>query len=202
MGNEEYARQNNSFGLTTLRVEHAGVSERRVRFRFRGKSGKEHEVAVNDRRVARVVRRCQELPGEELFQYLDDKGEVRSVDSSDVNDYLRGVMGEDFTAKDFRTWGASVLALDALLAIGPAETEKATKHNLVVAVKQVSECLRNTPAICRSSYIHPAIIDAYQSQRLEELSAEDRAVEVKGLSAQELRLLRFLRRAAADHFSN
>jgi DNA topoisomerase I len=199
VGNEEYARQNNSFGLTTLRSDHAGVSSTGVRFRFRGKSGKEQEVAINDRRVARVVGRCQELPGEELFQYVDEDEEVRTIDSADVNHYLRGVTGEDFTAKDFRTWGGSVLALDALLAIGEADTQTAIRHNLVVAVNEVAERLRNTPAICRSSYIHPAIIEAYQAGRLTDLTAQnDEPASGDGLSPEEQRLLRFLSKAAAE----
>jgi DNA topoisomerase I len=199
VGNEEYARQNNSFGLTTLRSDHVGVEGAEVRFHFRGKSGKDQELALKDRRIAGVVRRCQELPGHELFQYLED-GETRTVGSADVNDYLRDAMGEEFTSKDFRTWGASVLALDALLSIGPGASESAIKKNLVSAVKMASEQLHNTPAVCRSSYIHPAIFEYYQSGNLADL-AENGGGAPSGdsrLTEQEQALLRFLRRASSS----
>jgi DNA topoisomerase-1 len=161
VGNVEYARDNGSFGLTTLRTRHVDVSGSTVRFRFRGKGGRAHEVGVRDPRVARVVRRCQELSGQELFQYVDDDGTVASVGSADVNAYLREASGEDFTAKDFRTWAGTVLAAVALATIGAAESVTRAKRNLAKTVAAVSQLLGNTPAICRRCYVHPGVMDAY-----------------------------------------
>jgi DNA topoisomerase I len=162
VGNEEYARANNSFGLTTLRDRHAAVEGSTVRFAFRGKSGKEVEVDIQDRRLARVVKRCRELPGQELFQYLDDEGARQAVGSGDVNAYLREVTGEEFSAKDFRTWGGTVLALGALSALAANGTGAGeASRNVVQAVKEVAEQLGNRPAICRKYYIHPGVLDAY-----------------------------------------
>jgi DNA topoisomerase I len=161
VGNEEYARQNRSFGLTTLRDRHASVEGYKIRFRFRGKSGKEHEVGVQDRRLSNLVKRCQELPGQDLFQYVDDSGRVRNVGSSDVNDYLREIGGEDFTAKDFRTWAGTVLAAWALQEFQAVDSHHRAKKNVVRAIEQVAERLGNTPSVCRQCYVHPTIIDAY-----------------------------------------
>ena len=161
VGNEEYARENRSFGLTTMRDRHATVGSSRITFRFRGKSGKQHEIPVTDARLARIVRRCQDLPGQELFQYLDDDGERRSIDSADVNDYLRDISGDDFTAKDFRTWGGTVLAAWALKEFEQFDSEAQAKQNVVRAIEQVAEQLGNTPAVSRKSYVHPSVIDAY-----------------------------------------
>jgi DNA topoisomerase-1 len=161
VGNDEYARLNRSFGLTTLRDRHARIEGSAVRFRFRGKSGKEHEVGLRDRRLARVVRRCQELPGQELFQYVDDDGAVRDVASDDVNAYLREISGGDFTAKDFRTWAGTVLAYRALKALQPATDERGARKNVVEAIRQIAGRLGNTAAVCRRSYVHPAVLDAY-----------------------------------------
>ncbi len=166
IGNQEYARENESYGLTTLHNEHAEVAGTRVRFRFRGKSGKEQEVDVQDRRVAKIVRRCQELPGYELFQYVDDQGERRMVESSDVNEYLQQLSGQEFTAKDFRTWAGTVEAADALRALGGAETESEKKHNIAQAIKMAAEHLGNTPAICRKCYVHPGLLEAYSEGML------------------------------------
>jgi DNA topoisomerase-1 len=166
IGNQEYARENESYGLTTLHNEHAEVAGTRVRFRFRGKSGKEREVDVQDRRVAKIVRRCQELPGYELFQYVDDQGERRMVESSDVNTYLQQLSGQEFTAKDFRTWAGTVEAADALRAIGGAETEAEKKHNIAQAIKVAAEHLGNTPAICRKCYVHPGLLESYSEGML------------------------------------
>jgi DNA topoisomerase-1 len=165
VGNEEYARANGSYGLTTLRGRHATVTADGVRFRFRGKSGVVHEVGVSDRRVARIVRRCQELPGQELFAYLGDDGEVRYVGSSDVNDYLRGTAGAAFSAKDFRTWAGTLLAARALAAIPAPTSERQRKSAIVAAVKRVAAELGNTPAVCRRSYIHPAVFAAFEDGR-------------------------------------
>ncbi len=161
VGNDEYARSNKSFGLTTLRTRHANVSGTRIRFKFRGKSGKQHEVGLTDRRLAVVVRRCQELPGQELFTYVDEDGEPRDVASDDVNDYLREISGADVTAKDFRTWAGTVLAYRALRALAPGPDDKAARRNVVDAVRFTSERLGNTPAVARRSYVHPAILEAY-----------------------------------------
>jgi DNA topoisomerase-1 len=165
VGNEEYARENDSFGLTTMRSRHVDVAGATLRFRFRGKSGREHEVAVADRRLARVVRACRELPGHELFQYVDESGERQAVDSADVNEYLRAVTGEDFTAKDFRTWGGTVLALAALRA---ADRELEARRAIVDAVKRVADRLGNRPATCRKYYVHPAVLAAFLDGSLSE----------------------------------
>jgi DNA topoisomerase I len=161
VGNDEYARLNNSFGLTTLRDRHARIEGTRVRFRFRGKSGREHEVGLRDRRLASVIRRCQELPGQELFQYVDDDGEVRDVSSDDVNAYIREISGGDFTAKDFRTWAGTVLAYRALRALQPAGSATAARRNVVQAMRETAGRLGNTPAVTRKSYVHPAVLEAY-----------------------------------------
>jgi DNA topoisomerase-1 len=161
VGNDEYARTNRSFGLTTLQDDHVKVSGSTLRFQFRGKGGKQHSVSLNDKRLARVVRRCQALPGEDLFQYVDEEGVQQTIGSSDVNDYLRETTGEDFTAKDFRTWAGTTLALEALEQLGPAATEKDAKATILQAVDQVSEQLNNTRAICRKYYVHPLVFDHY-----------------------------------------
>jgi DNA topoisomerase-1 len=161
VGNEEYARDNKSFGLTTLRDRHASVGSKRIHFRFRGKGGKADEVEVSDARLARIVGRCQDLPGQELFAYLDEAGEIHSVESSDVNDYLREISGHDFTAKDFRTWAATVLAVRALTGQEPIGSAAQGNRVVVRAIQSVAEWLGNTPAVARSSYVDPGVIDAY-----------------------------------------
>lgn len=161
VGNKEYARQNNSFGLTTLKDGHVDIEGSKLRFEFRGKSGKDHQVEIQDRRLARIVKQCRDLPGQKLFQYLDDGGERQSVSSEDVNAYLKETTGEDFTAKDFRTWGGTVLALSALLEIGCLDDEKAAGKAVVEVIKRVSSDLGNRPAICRKFYVHPAVIDSF-----------------------------------------
>jgi len=161
VGNDEYARQNGSFGLTTLRDRHAKVRGGTVRLTFRGKSGKEVEAEVTDRRVARVVKQSQELPGQELFAYIDDSGERRTVSSQDVNDQLRETTGADYTAKDFRTWAGTVLAAVALRGLEGFESEAEAKHNVVKALDRVARRLGNTRAVARRSYVHPAVLDSY-----------------------------------------
>jgi DNA topoisomerase-1 len=161
VGNEEYARTNKSFGLTTLRNRHVKVDGSDVEFRFRGKSGVYHKVQVHDRRVARIIRRSRDLPGQELFQYVDDDGETHSIDSSDVNDYLRAITGEDYTAKDFRTWSGTVLAALALQEFEKFDSEAQAKKNIVRAIESVAEKLGNTPTVCRKCYVHPVVLDAY-----------------------------------------
>jgi DNA topoisomerase-1 len=166
VGNDEYARLNKSFGLTTLRDRHAEIEGSRVRFRFRGKSGQQHEVGLRDRRLATVVKRCQELRGQELFQYVDEDGAVRDVASDDVNDYLREIAGADFSAKDFRTWAGTVLAYRALHALQPAGSETDARRNVVAAIRETAGRLGNTPAVARKSYVHPAVVEAYMDGRV------------------------------------
>ena len=161
VGNEEYARENKSFGLTTMQDRHVDVKGSKLRFRFRGKSGRQHEVDVTDRRIARIVSNLQDLPGQSLFQYVDDEGKVRDITSQNVNEYLREITGEDFTAKDFRTWSGTVLAAIALRAAGEFETKKQARTNIKNAIEAVAKVLGNTPAICRQCYIHPAILETY-----------------------------------------
>jgi DNA topoisomerase I len=168
VGNEEYARQNHSFGLTTMRDQHVEVSGATLRFEFRGKSGIRHCVEVHDRRLGRVVKQCQDLPGQELFQYLDEKGERRSIDSSDVNDYLRAAGGEDFTAKDFRTWAGTVLAARALAEFESFDSQAQAKRNVVAAIESVAKRLGNTKGVCRKCYVHPAVLDAFLDGTLAE----------------------------------
>lgn len=161
VGNDEYARLNRSFGLTTLRTRHARVTGTRIRFRFRGKSGRQHEVGLRDRRLASIVRRCQDLPGQELFQYVGDDGEPHDVASDDINAYLREISGADVTAKDFRTWAGTVLAYRALRALDAGGDDRTARHNVIEAVRFTSDRLGNTPAVARRSYVHPAVLEAY-----------------------------------------
>ena len=161
VGNEEYARTNRSFGLTTMRDRHVAVDGATVAFKFRGKSGIYHAVDLGDRRLARVVKRCRDLPGQDLFQYLDDDGQAQTIDSADVNAYLREVSGEDFTAKDFRTWAGTVLAALALQEFETFDSEAQARKNIVRAIESVAERLGNTPTVCRKCYVHPEIIQSY-----------------------------------------
>jgi len=161
VGNEEYARSNGSFGLTTLRDKHVRIDGARLEFHFRGKSGVEHLIELNDRRLARIVSRCRELPGYELFQYLDDEGNRGSIDSEDVNEYLRRISGQDYTAKDFRTWAGTLLAALALREFEKFDSQAQAKKNLLRAIESVSAKLGNTPAICRKCYIHPIVMESY-----------------------------------------
>jgi DNA topoisomerase-1 len=197
VGNEEYARTNKSFGLTTMQDNHAKVSGSTVRFRFRGKSGKFHDIAFTDARLARIVRRCQELPGRELFQYLDDDGNVQGIGSADVNDYLRDVTGREFTAKDFRTWTGTVLAAQALQDMSEFTSDAQAKRNVVAAIEAVAGLLGNTKSVCRKCYIHPTIIDAYMDRTLTRtLSARARklAESPESLSRTETAVLALLQR--------
>jgi DNA topoisomerase-1 len=198
VGNEEYARDNGSFGLTTFRDRHASVRGSKVQFRFRGKSGKVHEIGVQDRRLSRIVKSCQELPGQELFQYLDGRGRRRAVTSSDVNDYLREVTGQAFTAKDSRTWAGTVLAAWALRELQGAPTKAQAKKNVVRAVERVAGRLGNTVAICRKCYVHPVVFDAYLEGTLvdtlqQRLDHEVRAGE-DHLQREEMAVLALLHR--------
>lgn len=161
VGNDDYARSNKSFGLATLRNRHVRIEGSELRFRFKGKSGKEWALSVRDRRVAKIVKACQDLPGQELFQYYDEAGERRDVTFSDVNDYLREITNEDFTAKDFRTWAGTVLAAVALEAFEAFDSEAKAKRNLREAIETVAARLGNTPTICRKCYVHPQVVDCY-----------------------------------------
>jgi len=161
VGNEEYANNNRSYGLTTMLDRHAKVNGSKVQFRFRGKAGKNHTIEVEHPRLARIVKNCQDLPGQELFQYIDEDGKQQDVKSEDVNEYLREIVGNDFTAKDFRTWSGTVLAAMALSELRKFDTKAEAKKNIVAAIERVAERLGNTPAICRKCYIHPAVIDSY-----------------------------------------
>jgi DNA topoisomerase-1 len=172
IGNESYARENNSFGLTTLRRRHVDINGSRLTFKFKGKSGVEHTINLTDRRLARIVKTCRDIPGYELFEYLDDEGNAHSVDSTSVNDYLREISTENFTAKDFRTWAGTVLAAMTLRDFEPCETQTQLKKNLVEAVKSVSQRLGNTPSVCRKCYIHPAVLEAYLTGAMATLLAD------------------------------
>lgn len=161
VGNQEYAKENGSYGLTTMHNKHVEVRGSKVIFSFQGKSKVHHTVSLEDRRLARIVKQCEDLPGYELFQYIDEDGERRSVDSSDVNEYLGEITGQHFTAKDFRTWAGSVLACDLLRGMGSFESASEAKKNVVAAIKAVATKLGNTPAVCKKCYVHPAVLEAY-----------------------------------------
>ena len=174
IGNEEYAEENGSFGLTTLRNQHVQILGEMLKFRFRGKSGQKHEITLEDPRLARIIRKCKDIPGSALFQYIDEDGQPQNIESGDVNEYLREISGGDFTAKDFRTWGGTCLAASFLLAKCSDATDPETKHELksvlVEVVKDVACKLGNKPATCKKYYIHPAIIDCYAGGNLRELA--------------------------------
>jgi DNA topoisomerase I len=196
IGNEEYARENKSFGLTTMKDRHVEVRGSKLRFRFRGKSGREHEVDVTDRHIAKIVSRLQDLPGQDLFQYVDDDGGVHDVTSQDVNEYLREITGEDFSAKDFRTLAGTVLTAIALNAQEEFETKKQAKSNINTAIKAVAQILGNTPAICRKCYVHPAIFESYLDQKsiegLKQMTEDALEKEDVDLRSSEKAVLRFL----------
>ncbi|WP_029007345.1 DNA topoisomerase IB [Azospirillum halopraeferens] len=197
VGNETYARENRSYGLTTLRDDHVRIDGSEIRFTFKGKSGKEWNVRLRDRRLARVVRASRDVPGEELFQYLDDDGQRRVVTSGDVNDYLREITGRDFTAKDFRTWAGTVLAAMALTEFEAFDSKTKAKRNVTRAIESVAARLGNTASVCRKSYVHPEVVDAYlEGELLDALKREverDLREELSGLEAEEAAVLAFLR---------
>jgi DNA topoisomerase-1 len=201
VGNDEYARQNRSFGLTTLRDRHAVFEGEKLRFEFRGKGGKQHTVELNDRRLARIVKRCQDIPGQELFQYLDSEGKRHTIESADVNAYIREISGGNFTAKDFRTWNGTVLASRYLRFCEPSGTttsKTATKRQVSQAIKSVAEDLGNTPAVCRRAYVHPVVVNAYLEGSLgpEAGVSPNSDGEPHGLSDEERCVLELLRDAA------
>ncbi len=192
VGNEEYARTNKSFGLTTLLDRHAIVQDGRVRLAFTGKSGVRHTVDVSDRRLARLVTQCRDLPGQDLFQYIDDEGGPQPITSTDVNEYLRAIAGDEFTAKDFRTWAGTLLAAEQLARIDATDSTS-TRSHLLNAVAAVADKLGNTPTVCRRCYIHPAIIDAYENPvARERWQAAQIGRTARGLRAEESSLLRYL----------
>ena len=200
VGNEEYARQNKSFGLTTMKDHHVRVRGMRLRFRFRGKGGVQHEVDVSDRRIAKIVRKLQDLPGQHLFQYFDDDGNLCEVSSQDVNDYLREITGEDFTAKDFRTWAGTVLTAMALKAQGKLASKKEATMSIKNAITAAAKLLGNTPTICRKCYVHPVVLESYLSGNLIEglRTKIDEAEEVHDFDEDERTVLNFLRRHAGE----
>ena len=166
VGNDEYAKQNGSYGLTTMKDQHARIRGERIQFSFRGKSGKRHCIEIEDRRLAGIVKHCQDIPGQDLFQYFDGEGRQRDVTSGDVNDYLREISGTDFTAKDFRTWAGTVLMAQALKATEPFHSQTQAKKHIKQAIAVVAEKLGNTPAVCRKCYVHPFVIDGYMDKKL------------------------------------
>jgi DNA topoisomerase-1 len=207
IGNEQYAKQNDSYGLTTLKDNHVKISGTRLRFHFRGKSGQTQDLELDDQKLAKIVRTCRDIPGYELFQYVDEEGGHCRVDSAMVNEYLREITGEDFTAKDFRTWGGTVLAAMALQEFEKFDTKTQAKKNLIRAIEAVAQRLGNTPAVCRKCYIHPLILNSYldgtmlgtmQKRAEQELRSRPTA-----LKPEEHTVLEFLRkRLAAERRNN
>ncbi len=192
VGNDEYARENASYGLTTLRDRHVDVDGEQIRFRFRGKSGKQHVVSIRDRRLARIVDRCQDIPGEALFEYLDADGAAQGVGADDVNDYLREIAGDAFTSKDFRTWAGTVLALCELRDLSGAPSRSQARRLVTEAIGRVSARLGNTPAVCRRCYVHPDVIEAFADGRLLQLRLRASPRSASGLRSEERALLRLL----------
>ena len=196
VGNDEYARENQSFGLTTLRDGHVDVSRGRVRFVFRGKSGVEHDINLDDRRLARTIKACRDIPGYDLFQYYDDEGKRHSIGSDDVNAYLSGITGEDYTSKDFRTWAGTVLASQVLRNFEKFDSDAQAKRNIAEAVESVAKRLGNTKAVCRKCYIHPAILDAYMDgATIETIKANATRMKSRGaLSSEEVAVVGLIER--------
>ena len=205
VGNQEYARDNKSYGLTTLRDRHVEFEGAKLIFEYRGKGGKQHRISLRDRRLARIVRSCQELPGQHLFQYLDEDGQRQPVDSADVNAYLQEITGEPFTAKDFRTWAGTVLASLALSEFESFDSQAAAKRNVTRAIEQVATQLGNTVAVCRKSYIHPEVIEAYLDGTLLELlqGRVESALkdDLPALHAEEAAVLAFLQRRLSEELA-
>ncbi len=198
IGNSTYAASNGSYGLTTLRKKHVDVSGTTVEFDFVGKSGQDWDIELKDARLARIIRRCEELPGYRLFKYVDDAGETRSIESSDVNAYLRDITGEDVTAKDFRTWAGTVAATLLLSGLEPFTTKTQATKNVTGVIKEVAKKLGNTPAICRKSYVHPGILTCYLEGTLAgRLAAKKSGTLPRGLYREETSVLNFLRRLEA-----
>jgi DNA topoisomerase-1 len=202
IGNEEYARENKSFGLTTMRDRHVDVKGAKLSFNFRGKSGVKHEIDVNDRRLANIIRKLQDLPGQDVFQYEDEAGEVQSVTSQDVNDYLQEVTGEEFTAKDFRTWAGTVLTAMALSAQGPVENQSQAKKSIKDAIAAVAKILGNTPTVCRKCYVHPVVLESYLDgdmiEGLKQKTEETLSENLDDLRAEEAAVMSFLQAKLAQ----
>lgn len=194
IGNDEYAHDNKSYGLTTLRNHHATVNGSKIHLRFRGKSGKDHAITIEHPKLSRIVRRCQDLPGQELFGYIDESGEVRDVSSGDVNAYLLEISGSDFTSKDFRTWTGTVLAARALSEVEPAKSGRQVKRNIVHAIERVAERLGNTPAVCKKCYVHPEILESYRDGTLS--SRFNTWKKVAGLPPEEATVVALLKARA------
>lgn len=190
IGNQEYAKENGSYGLTTMRNKHVSVKGATVTFDFKGKSGREHTIDLHDRRLAAIIKRCHDLPGYELFQYIDPEGNRHSIDASDVNEYLRQITNEDFTAKDFRTWAGTVLACAMLHELDPPETQTQAKKNVVEAIKRVANRLGNTPSVCRKCYVHPAVLESYMGGAVIETAKKDLTHEVENELEKDLNALR------------
>ena len=206
VGNDEYARTNKSFGLTTMQDRHANVNGSTIRFQFRGKSGKFHKIDIEDRHLAKIVAHCQAIPGQELFQYIGDDESVRDITSTDVNEYLREITGSDFTAKDFRTWGGTVLAAIALQEFEKFDTKTQAKKNLLRAIEAVAERLGNTPSVCRKCYIHPEIINAYLDGTMLETfknrAETELSTRIGALKPEEAAVLAFLQKRLAAEQRN
>jgi DNA topoisomerase-1 len=198
VGNAEYAEKNKSYGLTTMRRKHVAIGRGVLRFEFTGKSGKQWKLTVEDKRIASIVKRCAEIPGHELSKYLDDDGQPRSVDSGDVNAYIKEITGQDFSAKDFRTWAGTVLAALALSEFKKCDGHAEAKRNVVAAIETVSKQLGNTPAICRKCYVHPEVLDAYMSgdliKMIEDKIAQKFKRQYAKLTTDEIMVLAFLRK--------
>jgi DNA topoisomerase I len=196
VGNDEYAKQNRSFGLTTMRNQHVDVKGETLKFRFKGKSGVSHEVDVSDRRLAKIIRQLQDLPGQEVFQYVNGDGKVRDITSQDVNDYLREITGEEFTAKDFRTWAGTVLAAMALNAQEKFENKTQAKKNVKDAISAVSKILGNTPTVCRKCYVHPDVLETYLDgdmiEGLQQKTEETLTKKLRNMRAEEAAVMSFL----------
>jgi DNA topoisomerase-1 len=202
VGNEEYARENKSYGLTTMRNRHVAVEGSAVHFHFKGKSGVKHDVDIRDRRVATVIKRLRDLPGQHLFEYIDADGNLRVVDSDDVNAYLKEITGQEFTAKDFRTWAGTVLAATTLQAFEQVDSQAQAKKNVVAAIESVAKRLGNTPAVCRKCYIHPHVIDAYMTgstiHAVREMVDQEIEQNLHGLDPEEAAVMALLRDRLAD----
>jgi DNA topoisomerase-1 len=194
VGNDEYARQNRSFGLTTMQVRHVDVEGATMYFSFRGKSGKHHKIELRDRKLARILARCREIPGREIFCYLDPSGNTHRIHSEDVNEYIRTISGGEFTAKDFRTWAGTLIAAEQLCECGYRETESECRKAIVNAVAEVAEQLGNTPEVCKKSYIHPGILDAFSQGAIFPINELGHAngSDHDGISDAEAALIRFL----------
>jgi len=204
VGNDEYARDNRSFGLTTLRERHVEVKGAKLHFTFRGKSGIDHAISITDRRLARIVQQCQDLPGYELFKYIDEAGKRQTISSDDVNAYLREITGRDITAKDFRTWAGTMLAARELFALGPAKSQREAERNMIRAIDAVAKRLGNTRAVCRKYYVHPGLVRAYLQgltapfAPLQPATHARKKTPTAALRQDEVAVLQFLQEDAAE----